>query len=87
MVSLVAGFIPGFLFSYIVVWSHRRFGKRKPRSKPEPETAKDNSVYQELDLTKMNSGDSYQSLRGNDAKNDAAGPEQDDDGDIYQNIS
>ena len=96
LVSLVAGFIIGILFSYMVVWSRRRFRKRKPRSKPEPQTHKDNSIYQDLDLSKMKPEDNYQSLKGNYARNDAT-PEQDstytelskrrDDEDDYQTLS
>ena len=36
----------------------------------KPPTSRDDSTYQELDLTKINKEDSYQSLRVNAARND-----------------
>ena len=67
MVALVSGFIIGILFSYIVSCSRRQFRSKKPQPQNEVDT-----TYQELDLTKMNAEDNYQSLRVNCASNDAA---------------
>ena len=63
MVTLVAGIIIGYLFSYIVSCSRRKFQSRKPQSCPGPLACEVDSTYQELDLTKMNTEDNYQSLR------------------------
>ena len=73
MVILVSGIIIGILFSYIVWCSRRRwFRNRKPERNPEPQPTEVDTTYQELDLTKMNTEDNYQSLRVNAASNDAA---------------
>ena len=63
MVSLVAGIIIGILFSYIVSCCCRKFGSRKPQSCPESRTCEVDSTYQELDVSKLNTEDNYQSLR------------------------
>ena len=71
MVSLVSGIIVGILLSCIVWCSHRRwFRNRKPERNPEPQTNEVDTTYQELDLTKMNKEDNYQSLKVNAASND-----------------
>ncbi len=72
MVILVSGIIIGILFSYIVSRSRRRwFRNRKPERNLEPQPTEVDTTYQELDLTKMNTEDNYQSLRVNAASNDA----------------
>ena len=60
MVSLLSGMIIGFILSYIVWCSHRRwFKNRKPERKLEVDP-----TYQELDLKRMGKEDNhYQSLR------------------------
>ena len=69
VVTLVSSFIAGILFSYIVWCSHRRwFRKRKPKQNPDEQPTEADSTYQELDLSKMNEEDNYQSLRGNVAR-------------------
>ena len=69
VVTLVSGFIAGVLLTYIVQCSRRRwFRKRKPKRNPDEQPAEADSTYQELDLSKMNQEDNYQSLRGNVAK-------------------
>ena len=69
VVTLVCGIITGVLLSYIVWCSHRRwFRKRKPKGKPDEQPTEADSTYQELDLSKMNQEDNYQSLRGNVAR-------------------
>ena len=69
VVTLVCGIIIGVLLSYIVCCSHRRwFRKRKPKGKPDKQPTEAYSTYQELDLSKMNQEDDYQSLRGNVAR-------------------
>ena len=65
IVSAVSGIIFGIILSYIVSCSRRNFRSRNTQSNLEP---KKNEVdidptYQELDLTKMDSEDNYQSLR------------------------
>jgi hypothetical protein len=67
----VSGIIIGILFSYIVSCSRRQFTSKKPQPNPKLQTEVD-TTYQELDLTKMNAEDNYQSLRVNAASNDAA---------------
>ena len=73
MVSLVCGIITGLFLAYIFVCSRRRwFNSRKPEQNPEPQLNEvDTTTYQELDYSKMNKEDNYQSLRVNAASNDA----------------
>ena len=73
MISLVSGIIIGVLLSYIAHCSHRRwFRNRKPERNSDELPTEADSTYQELDLSKMNQEDNYQSLRGNVARmNDA----------------
>ena len=81
---MVSGVIVGILLSYFVYWlSRRRYlrnknpqprtTRRKTQTNSEAETIEDDSTYQELDPTKMNKEDNYQSLivRENTATNDA----------------
>ena len=71
--SLVSGIIIGILLSYIVWCSHRRWFKNKTAKRnQEPKTTEADTTYQELDLTKINKEDNYQSLKVNAASNDAA---------------
>ncbi len=71
VVTLVSGIIVGILLSYIVLRSHRRwFRNRSPERKPEPQATEVDTTYQELDLSKLNKEDNYQSLRVNAASND-----------------
>ena len=72
MVSLVSGIIIGIFLSYIVSCSRRKFRSRNPQSNPEPQPTEVDTTYQELDLSKMNTEDNYQSLRVNGASIDAA---------------
>ena len=65
--SLVSGFILGILFSYIVSCSRRRWFRNRNH---EPKTSEVDTTYQELDLTKMNTQDNYQSLRVNAANDE-----------------
>ena len=59
------------LFSSIVWCSHRRwFRNKKPGQNLEPQKTEVDTTYQELDITKMNKEDNYQSLRVNAAGND-----------------
>ena len=87
VVSTVSGMTFGILLSCIVCCYHRRsFSNKNPghekteldRSSKiernrEKESAETDSTYQELDLTKMNNEDAYQSLnvKGNTGDNDA----------------
>ena len=69
VVTLVSGIIVGVLLTYLVQCSRRRwFRKRKPKRNPDEHPTEPDSTYQELDLTKMNQEDNYQSLRGNVAR-------------------
>ena len=81
VVTLVSGFILGILFSYIVSCSRRRWFRNR---KPEPKTTEVDTTYQELDLSKMNTEDNYQSLRVNAERNDAAA---NDDDSTYTELS
>jgi predicted histidine transporter YuiF (NhaC family) len=86
VVTLVSGFILGILFSYIVSYSRCRwFRNRKPELRnPETKTTEADTTYQELDLSKMNTEDNYQSLRVNAAVcNDATN----DDDSTYTQLS
>ncbi|CAB3998863.1 B-cell receptor CD22-like isoform X2 [Paramuricea clavata] len=71
----------------VVVWHivvSRWFRNRKPERKPEPKTTEADTTYQELDLSKMNTEDNYQSLRVNAAVcNDATN----DDDSTYTQLS
>jgi MFS superfamily sulfate permease-like transporter len=75
-VSVVSGIVIGILLSYIVWCSHRKFRNRKPERNPEPKTTEADTTYQELDLTKINKEDNYQSLRVTAASNKAANDEE-----------
>ena len=72
--SLVSGIIIGIFLSYFVSCSRHKFRSKNPQSNPEPHSQpiEVDTTYQELDLTKMNKEDNYQSLRVNAASNDAA---------------
>ena len=71
MVTLGSGIIIGILFSIIFVYSRRKFRRRKPQQlNPKFPTSQVDLTYQELDLTKMNTGDNYQSLTVNAGRND-----------------
>jgi uncharacterized protein YpmB len=72
MVSLFSGVIIGILLSYIILSFRRKFGSKNTQSNPEPQTTGVDPTYQELDLTKMNKEDNYQSLRAIAASNDVA---------------
>ena len=66
VILLVSGIVIGVLLSYIVQCSHRRwFRNRKLKRNPDQQPSEADSTYQELDLSKMNQEDNYQSLRGN----------------------
>ena len=66
VIVLISGIIVGILLSYIVQCSGRRwFRNRKAKQNPDQQPAEADSTYQELDLSKMNKEENYQSLRGN----------------------
>ena len=68
---MVSGIIIGLLLSHIVSCSRRRwFTTRKSEQNVEPRDNEVDSTYQELDLSKLNTEDNYQSLRGNIVSND-----------------
>ena len=84
MISLVSGIIIGILVCYIVWCSCRRWLRtRRPQSNPEAQTTEADTTYQELDLSKMNTEDNYQSLRVNAASNNVAN----DDDSTYTELS
>ena len=71
VIVLMSGIIVGILLSYIVQCSRRRcrwFRNRKAKQNPDQQPGEADSTYQELDLSKMNQEDNYQSLRGNVAR-------------------
>ena len=82
--SIVSGIIIGILFSYIVLCSRRKFRSTNTQSNPELKATEVDLTYQELDLTKMNTEDNYQSLTSNAAGNDAA---NDDDDSTYTKLN
>ncbi len=55
----------GILTSCVMMCCCRLFSRRKHQSNPQPQAPRDSSIYQELDLNKMNSEDNYQVLRQN----------------------
>ena len=71
----MSGIIIGIIFSYIVFHVRRKSRKPQP-SNSGPQTSRVDPTYQELDLTKMNREDNYQSLRVNAAKNDGVNDDQ-----------
>ena len=73
----MSGIIIGILLSYIVTCSRRKFRSRETQSNPQAQTTEVDTTYQELDLSKMNTEDNYQSLRVNAARNDAAANDDD----------
>ena len=88
VVSLVSGVIIGLFLSHIVSCSRRRwFTNRKPERNPEPKTADVDTTYQELDLSKMNTEDNYQSLRVNAASYDAGNRAGNDEDSTYTELS
>ena len=77
VVSIISGIVVCIFIFYVVRRSRRRrFKKRKRDVKPQKT---DDSIYQDLDLTKMNTGDNYESLQGN------AGRVSNVPNDVYQN--
>ena len=86
VVTLVCGIIVGILLSYIAHCSRRRwFRNRQPKQTPDQQPTAVDSAYQELDLSKMNQEDNYQSLRGNVARiNDVT---NDNDTENYTELS
>ena len=85
VVTLVSGIIVGILVSYIASCSRRRwFKNRKSKQNPDQQPTEADSNYQDLDLSKMNQEDNYQSLRGNVARiNDVTN----DDDSTYTELS
>ena len=72
VVALVSGIIIGLFLEYILLYVRRRwFRNKKPELNSGPQTTEVDTTYQELDLTKMNTEDNYQSLRVNAASNTA----------------
>ena len=79
VVSLVSGIIFGILVAYIPRCSRRCcFTKRKSEQTSYQQPTEVESTYQELDLSKINSEDNYQSLRGNVSRIDDAVNNDDD---------
>ncbi|CAB4040504.1 Hypothetical predicted protein, partial [Paramuricea clavata] len=84
VISLVSGIIIGILVSYILWCSCRRWLRnRRPQSNTEAQTTEADTTYQELDLSKINTEDNYQSLRVNAASNNA----ENDDDSTYTELS
>ena len=73
VVPVVSGIFIGLFLVCIVLCVRRRwFRNRKLERNPEPQKTEADTTYQELDLTKMNTEENYQSLRVNAASNDVA---------------
>jgi hypothetical protein len=88
VVTLVSGIIIGILFSYIVWYSHRRWCRnRTPDRNPEPKITEADTTYQELDLTKLNAEENYQSLKVNNVSYDAGKRAANDDDSTYTELS
>ena len=52
------------IVAYIAWFCHRRWcTKRKPEQSPDPQPTEADTTYEELDLSKMNTEDNYQSLK------------------------
>ena len=85
VISLLSGIIVGVLLSYIAQCSYRRWlRKGKPEQNTDHHPTEADSTYQELDLSKMNKEDNYQSLKGNVTRiNDVAN----DDDSNYTDLS
>ena len=85
MVSLISGIVVCIFVFYIVRRSRRRwFKRRKPEAKPEKTV--DDSIYQDLDLTKMGTEDNYQSLTGNVARRNKVADDDYESPDDYQDL-
>ena len=85
MVSIVSGIIIGLFVAYILLCARRRWlvKNRKPEQNAKPQPTEVDTTYQELDLTRMNAEDNYQSLRVNAASNVAGN----DDDSTYTELS
>ena len=88
VVTLVCGIIIGILFSYIFWCSHRRWCRNgTTERKPDPKITEADTTYQELDLTKLNTEDNYQSLRVNAVSYDAGNQAGNDEESTYTELS
>ena len=68
----MSGIIIGLFLAYILLCVRRRwFTNKKSEQHVEPGTTEVDTTYEELDLTKMNTEDNYQSLTADAANNDA----------------
>jgi hypothetical protein len=65
----VSDFVLGDLFSHILASSLRCFRSRKSQSNTELQTPENNLNYQDLDITKMNAPENYESLTMNVVSN------------------
>ena len=60
----MSGVIIGVFLAYIMLCARRHwFTNRNSEHHVEPGTTEDDTTYEELDLTKLNTEDNYQSLR------------------------
>ena len=75
VVVLVAGIVIGLFLAYILFCSRRRWFRNRTQRHVEPGTTEVDTTYQELDLTKINKEDDYESLRANAANNVAENDE------------
>ena len=86
--SMMSGVIIGLFLAYILFCSCRRwFRNRKSERHVEPGTAEVDATYQELDLTKMNKEDDYESLRVNAANNVANNVAENEDDSTYTELN
>ena len=88
VVSLVSGNIIGLFLAYIIWCSRRRwFRHKKSERYSEPKTSEVDTTYEELDFSKMNKEDNYQSLIVNAANNDDGNDDGNDDDSTYTKLS
>ena len=73
VISLVSGLITGMFLTCIVSYSRRKWFRNKTlEPNPEAQIPAADSIYEELDLTKMNTEQDYQALTVNAARSDGA---------------
>ena len=70
VVALVLGIFTGAIFSYLMMCFRRRLRRKKRQSKPKHQKPQASSVYEEIDLHKMNNEESHNQQKLNSAENE-----------------
>ena len=83
----MSGIIIGLFLAYILLCSRRRWFRNRTQRHVEPRTTEVDSTYQELDLTKINKEDDYESLRVHAANNAASNVAENDEDSIYTELN